>query len=224
MNYEPYERYALMKCCGVHITLFCYNENMQLFKLEKCHIGRAAEALADSFLEDGLVCRLCPDGALRKRAILPLFRFTAGLAVHGGEAWATSPALEGVALWMLSSKMGYSPWRWLALGGADIRRGLGREATRELSAVSDRIDRARDSVAPERYLYLACLGVRPAHRRRGLATALVADRARRSSAAGLPVIVETNTPEALAFYRSTGFAVLKSFRAADMDYYVLEYP
>lgn len=196
---------------------------MELFHLDKDHVNTASEALAEAFFHDGLVRRMCPDEGTRRQATLPVFRFSAGLAARNGEAWASSPGMEGVALWLYSWRMICPPWTWLALGGLDIKRRLGPEGYRELTRVSDRIDRAREGVAPERYLYLACLGVKKEHRRQGLATALVAERVRRAASEGLPTIVETNTAEALAFYRSVGFNVRTSFRAADMDYYVLEY-
>lgn len=196
---------------------------MELFRLNKSHVSAASDALAEAFFHDGLVCRLCPDEATRKHATMPVFRFSVGLAVKNGEAWAASPNLEGVALWLTSWRLGCPPWRWLMLGGLDIRRNLSPEGYRELTRVSDRIDRARESVAPGRYQYLSCLGVQKEYRRQGLATLLVEGKLKEAAASGLPTIVETNTPEALAFYLSLGFQIRTSFRAANMDYYVLEY-
>jgi ribosomal protein S18 acetylase RimI-like enzyme len=196
---------------------------VELYRLNKTHIPAASKALAEAFLEDGLVLRICPEEENRERAIEPVFRFSASTAVRSGEAWATSPDLEGVALWQYSWRMFFPPWSWFTFGGFDIYRNLSRKGYRELMRVSDRIDRARASVAPDRYLYLSSLGVRPEFRRKGLATALVADRIRAAEKDGVPTIVETNTPEALAFYESVGFRSLKTFRAADMDYYVLVY-
>jgi ribosomal protein S18 acetylase RimI-like enzyme len=197
---------------------------MDLYRLHKTDVGAAADALAGAFLEDGLVRLICPEAEERKAAILPVFRFSAGMAVKAGEAWASSPAIEGVVLWLYSWKMFCPPWRWLVLGGLEIRRRLSAEGYRMLTNVSDRIDRARMSVAPEQFLYLSCLGVQPEFRRRGLARELVQGRVRAAAAGGLPTFVETNTPGALEFYKSVGFKVLKSFRAAEMDYYILEFP
>lgn len=196
---------------------------MDLLRLKKAQVPAAAGALAEAFFEDGLVRRICPEESNRMLSVLPVFKFSTGMAAKCGEAWATSPGYEGVALWLYSWKMVCPPWRWLALGGLDIRLKLSPWGYRELTRVSDRIDRARDSVAPERFLYLSCLGVRQSFRRQGFATALVEQRVNDAAAAGLPTIVETNTPEALTFYQSIGFRVKTSFRTAEMDYYVLEY-
>lgn len=192
-----------------------------LLRLEKHHVAAAADALTEAFFEDGLVRLIAPDEADRRRAVAPVFRFSAGLAVKSGEAWATSERMEGVALWLYSSKMFCPPWRWLALGGHHIRRCLSPEGYRELTRVSDRIDRARESVAPDEYLYLSCLGVQKEFRRKGLARQLVERRVRQANDEGIPALVETNTPEALAFYQSVGFQVKTTFQVADMQYYVL---
>jgi GNAT superfamily N-acetyltransferase len=154
----------------------------------------------------------------------PVFRFSANMAVLYGEGWATSADMEGVALWQYSWKMICPPWRWLSFGGLDIRRCLGREAYRELTRISLRIDQARDRVAPDRYLYLSNLGVKPGCRRQGMASMLVKARVERAAKEGLSTMVETNTSEALAFYRSIGFRVLSSFSTAGLEYYVLQYP
>lgn len=196
---------------------------MDLLRLDKSHVQAASNMLAEAFLKDGLVRRVCPDEAGRKDAILPVFRFSAGLAVKSGEACATSPAMEGAALWLYSWRMFCPPWRWFALGGLEIRMRLSAAGYRELTRVSDRIDRERARVAPDRFLYLSCLGVQKEFRRMGYARSLVEGRVRKAEAEGLPTIVETNTPGALAFYESVGFRQLSAFRAADMDYYVLQF-
>lgn len=196
---------------------------MELIRLERRHVTAAADSLAEAFFEDALVRRICPDEAFRRWAVTPVFRFSAGMAVKAGEAWATSPQMEGVALWLYSEKMICPPWRWLALGGYNIRFHLTAQGYRELTRVSDRIDRARDTVAPGRFLYLSCLGVRQEYRRQGLARALVEDRVKNAVKEGLPTVVETNTPGALAFYQSIGFRVKTTFQVADMEYYVLIY-
>lgn len=197
---------------------------MELLRLNKTQVAAASAALAEAFLEDPFVCRICPDAATRVRSVLPVFRFSAGLSAHNGEAWASSAAMEGVALWLPSWRIGCPPLRWLLLGGLNIRRNLTAAGYRELTHVSDRIDRERDAVAPQRFFYLSCLGVRPAFRRQGIARGLVECPVARAASQGLPTIVETNTPDALAFYLAMGFRVKASFRTAELDYYVLEHP
>ena len=194
-----------------------------MVRLDTASVPAAAAALTEAFFEDSLVVRLCPNRQTRARAILPVFRFSASMSAHYGEAWASSPEMEAVALWLYSDKMACPPWQWLLFGGWDIRRCLGREGYRELNRVSARIDRARDRVAPERYLYLSSLGVRKEYRRQGLAAELVGRRVREAASQGLSTVVETNTPEALAFYRAIGFRVLTGFYTAGLHYYVLIY-
>jgi ribosomal protein S18 acetylase RimI-like enzyme len=207
----------------IPLPKICYNTSMELLRLDKSHVQAASDMLAEAFLEDGLVRRVCPDEAGRKESILPVFRFSAGLSVKSGEAWAVSGNMEGAALWLYSWRMFCPPWRWLALGGLEIRMRMSAAGYRELTRVSDRIDRERARVAPERFLYLSSLGVKKECRRKGFARSLVEGRIRKAGDEGLPTVVETNTSGALAFYESVGFQVLSTFRAADMDYYVLQF-
>ena len=195
-----------------------------MVKLESAAVGDAVRTLSEAFFLDDFVSRLCPDEGRRLRSIEPVFRFTANMAVHYGEAWADSDQMRAVALWQVSWRMSCPPWRWLLFGGLDIRRRLGAVAYAELTRVSARIDETRDRLAPDRYLYLSSLGVLPDHRREGLARDLVQPRVRQAAAEGLSSIVETNSDGALAFYRDAGFLVRAQFTAAGLQYTVLEYP
>lgn len=201
--------------------------DMAPFPLARRQAEAAAETLTIAFLNDPLVTRICPEEATRAPLILPVFRYSANLAIHYGQAWgidvskpADSPC--GVSLWLHSWRMICPPWRWFAYGGHKVGRGMAPEGYRMLNEVSFTIDRERDRIAPRRYLYLSNLGVLPECRRRGLATALVQGPCERAARQGLPVLVETNTPDSLAFYRAAGFGVVRSFKVWGMEYYILE--
>lgn len=183
--------------------------------------GPAAHTLALAFADDPLVERICPDPATRAALIEPVFFYTAHLSAANGQAWAVGPRPDGVSLWLPSWRMGCAPWRWLLYGGHRVGRGMSPDRYRLLNEVSTVIDRERDRVAPRRYLYLSNLGVLPAARRQGLATALVTPPVGAAARQGLPTMVETNTPESFAFYRAVGFRVVSDFRAYGMEYFVL---
>ncbi len=181
----------------------------------------AARTLALAFADDPLVTRICPDPATRLTLIEPVFHYTARLAAANGQAWAVGATPDGVSLWLPSWRMGCAPWRWFLYGGHRVGRGMEPRHYRLLNEVSSVIDRERDRVAPRRYLYLSNLGVLPAARRQGLATALVLPPVQEAARQGLPTLVETNTPASLAFYRAVGFRVINDFQAYGMEYYVL---
>ena len=202
-------------------------------RLVRADVDAAVETLGAAFFEDSLVSRLCPDQGSRLHCTMPVFRFSANMAVGYGEAWAMPQAsqegqphpaaLPAVALWQYSWRMGCPLWRWVQYGGLDIRRRLGPTAYRELTRISARIDAMRERVAPERYLYLSSLGVSPQHRRQGLARALVQPRVHQAAAEGLCSIVETNSEGALSFYQEVGFVIRAQSSISGLQYNVLQY-
>lgn len=95
-------------------------------------------------------------------------------------------------------------------------------AAAEEDLLGDRLaaaDEAEASCAPLRpaapHLTLATLGVRPDHRRRGIATALVARAVRVAREHSAPLYLETSSEDNVAMYRRAGLEVTGRLRVPD---------
>ena len=110
-------------------------------------------------------------------------------------------AAVGAALW--------APPRSFELSAADTLRFLpvmleivGLSRMPQVTRVLDRIDEARP---PEPRWLLTLVGTLPAHRRRGIGSALLDPVLARCDAEGLPAVLETANADNLGFYRRLGF-------------------
>jgi GNAT superfamily N-acetyltransferase len=177
---------------------------------------RAAEA-ADVLLE------VFPDfpgsralDAANERRIARLLHertIESGLAIGRVDAWGDPPV--GVAVWLqrpaLEEPEPPRPPR------PSLREVLPAEVVEALARFDTTMQRLRAISRPDRHVYLDLIGVLSAHRRRGIATALLEAGHAWADHLGLPVALDTDTNENVAFYEHRGYTVMGRERLLDSD-------
>jgi len=103
-------------------------ELKDLVQLNKSHIKPAAEVLALAFQNYLLLQYFFPDELERKRIAPYFFQYILSYGVRHGEIYATSPNLEGVAVWLTSDNYPMTFWRSIRSVPLSIIFALGREA------------------------------------------------------------------------------------------------
>ena len=164
-------------------------------------IGKMSRMLAEAFVDDPAQRWLFPDDKRRVEHGTRLFEILSGMPM-GQQAWTTTGVLGG-AVW-------FEPGAWPISAVEAARRApqmlalLGRRAPLVLTglAVTERSHpRGRD------HWYLANVGTHPAHRGKGIATALlnvvldVADRE------GMPAYLEATAEGLVEFFARWNFSV-----------------
>ena len=137
----------------------------------------------------------------------------AGRAIGRVDLWGDPPV--GVAVWLRRPALGEPelsrPPR------PDVRSTLPPEVVEPLERFGAAVQRLRAVARPDRHVYLDMLGVLPAHRRRGIATALLQAGHAWADSLGLPVALDTDTDENVAFYERRGYVVIARERLPDTD-------
>ncbi len=82
-----------------------------LIRLSKQQIGQACAMLTRAFSDDPKLTYLIPDIAAKKDLSLCLFEFELQYGMNYGDVYTTSPAVEGVAVWLPSAKSEITFWR-----------------------------------------------------------------------------------------------------------------
>jgi len=180
-----------------------------LVRLGKADIGPASRMLARAFVDYPLLVHAVPDPARREREAAFFAQFDLHYGIRYGEVYATSPRMEGVAVWVPSERLpmttrrllGAVPWRVIA--------ALGRGVGRRLVGPSRHIDARHEVLAPFRHWFLSLLGVAPESQRHGFAGALLRPMLAAIDARGLPCYLETMEGRNVARYEHFGFKVLE---------------
>lgn len=94
-------------------------------------------------------------------------------------------------------------------------REVGQRFVPDYEAFDATMQRLRALSRPEAHVYLGMIGVLPAHRRQGIATTLIEDGHAWADDLGLPVALDTDTEENVAFYTRRGYEVIARARLPD---------
>lgn len=180
-----------------------------LYRLPPQEAARGAAMLADAFAQDPVWQALFGQQATlaqRRAAFETPLRY----ACRYGQAWGSSPALEGIIAWAPGRRATMSLagllrsgalWAGLRMGGALGRRV--QAAFRPIEADREAHLRGRE------YLYVIILGVHPQRQGQGIGGRLLGAAISASEREGLPLYLETETERNVTFYARHGFRTLQ---------------
>jgi GNAT superfamily N-acetyltransferase len=180
-----------------------------LFRLTKVQIKPAAEMLARTFQDNLGPIYYFPDESERKNKSLHYFWFTICYGLTYGEVYATSPNLEGLAVWIPSEHANMSLRRIIRSGGLSMIHKLGSKAASQLRPFGDYISSVHKRHAPFRHWYLLGLGVAPDYQGQGYASTLLKEMFTRIDKEHLPSYLETQNANNVPIYQHYGFRVVE---------------
>jgi GNAT superfamily N-acetyltransferase len=180
-----------------------------LIRVTKKNVKPAALSLARAFQDYPESVYFMPDEVTRRKKQPAIYRMWLKESFVRGEVWATSPKMEGVAVWQLVDgnhpawRHGFSfGWWWLSLF-TEKETNLRREA------YFSYITTLRARVTPERYWFLQALGVDPVYQGQGFSSRLLRPMLERMENAGLPCFLETQAEKNVKLYEHFGFRVVE---------------
>lgn len=181
-------------------------------------IGEAADVLAEAMLDDLAAEYLVPDPVERLEFHRLLFRSSIERALDSGRVDAWGDPIVGVAIWLRRPPVTESlaaPAR--STVPPEASRRLGPDGTSRAERFRATMRRLRELARPDGHAYLDSVGVLRAHRRRGIATALLEAGHHWADAAGIPCALDTLTDANIAFYRKRGYRVVAEAAVPDSD-------
>ncbi|HQE91696.1 MAG TPA: GNAT family N-acetyltransferase [Anaerolineae bacterium] len=176
-------------------------------RLTRAQIKPAARVLARAFADEPLIQYFIPDTMRRHQKIYYVFRLVVSYGLHYGEGYATSPNLEGIAIWLPSERVMMSLWDQILHGAIPAFFNLGIKSTVHISATDVYMENVHMRNAPFPHQYLWAIGVEPAYQRRGYASALFRPMLARLDATGLPCYLEAHTEPNMQIYQHYGFEI-----------------
>ncbi len=176
-------------------------------RLDKSHGKHATEVLVRAFWDHPPLQYFFPDEAERKRIAPYFFSLAIRSGLRYGEVYATSPDLEGVAVWLPSENYPVTLWRLLRSVPPFEILGFGRYGGPRMRGLGQHVDAVHGRLAPFKHWFLQAIGVDPHLQRRGYAGKLLRQMLARADEAGLPCYLETLEEQNVRLYEHFGFAV-----------------
>ena len=168
--------------------------------------------LARAFYDDPVLIYFFPDPSERIKKSIGFFQLLAHYGILYGEPQATSPALEGVAIWLPSNKAVMSPWGMLRSGAISLIFRAGMTAVGRMLRFSECAYTIHKRHAPFRHWFLQPLGVDPPLQGKGYASMLLRNKFEKFDQEGLPCYLDTQTETNVLTYEHYGFKVVEEFR------------
>jgi ribosomal protein S18 acetylase RimI-like enzyme len=150
-----------------------------------------------------------PDKPEREKIAPYFFQCILSYAVRYGEIHATSPNLEGVAVWLTSDNYPMTFWRSIRSVPLSTMFSLGREGGARMRYSGKYIDAVHKRLAPFKHWFLLTIGVDPDFQRKGYASKLLRPMLTRIDEEGLPCYLETLDETKIPLYEHFGFKVVE---------------
>ena len=179
-----------------------------LLQLQKSQIRPVSAMLARAFQDDPLNSYFVPDASQRKDTSFYSFEFLVRLGVSYGEVYATSPNLEGAAVWLPPDNR-LTLWRVIRNGVFSLCIRMGRKYILRALPAQHFIFSVHKHHTPFRHWYLWVIGVDPVFQGKGYASMLMKSMLARIDQEHLPCYVDTQNENNVTIYQHYGFKIVE---------------
>ena len=180
-----------------------------LFRLTKAHTRPATEILARAYQDDPGMIYYFPDEYERKKKLPYIFQNSIRRGVRHGEVYATSPNLEGVAVWLLSENTSMTMRRIIGNGDLSLLFKVRGKKALQLISFNHYLGSVRKRCAPFKHWYLIELVVDPIYQGKGYASILLKPMFTRIDKENLPCYLETQKEKNIPMYQHYGFEIVE---------------
>lgn len=171
---------------------------MEPVRLGETHIESAAAQLFRAFENYPVFVYVYPDDSERKDRLPHFFKSMVHKGLLRGEVYASSPAMEGVTVWLPPG----------IPGGLSKAFEVDREAFDRFAYYGKGVYGVRQKHAPDPHWFLELIGVVPEFQGKGFGGRLLTPMLDRLDQESLPCYLDTEVEKNVAVYQRYGFRVL----------------
>jgi len=129
-------------------------------------------------------------------------------SIRYGEIYATSPNMEGVAIWFPSDNYPVNIWKLVRSVPISVIFGFSRYGGGRMKQLGEYIDAVHQRLSPFRHWFLQVIGVDPQFQGKGYAGKLLKPMLARIDKEGLSCYLETLDEHNVALYEHFNFTVI----------------
>ena len=180
-----------------------------LCRLTKAQVKPSAEVLSRAFHNYPLLQYYFPEELERKKITSYFLSLAIYSSIRYGEIYATSPNMEGVAIWFPSDNYPVTIWKLVRSVPLSVIFGFGRYGGGRMRQLNEYIDAVHQRLVPFGHWYLQVIGVDPQFQGKGYAGKLLKPMLTRIDEEGLPCYLEAIDEHNVSFYEHFGFKVIE---------------
>ena len=179
-----------------------------LIRLRKTDIKQAARVLTESFQQYPLLVQKYPDESQRNKAAYYFFLVIVGYGIRWGEVYASSPRMEGIAVWYRSEHFPMRFRKILRSVPFSALLGFPWSGVGRLQAAADFVEARHQLTAPAQHWFLDSVGVLPQYQGKGYGGKLIRAMLVRTDRESLPVYLDTMDEADVRRYEHFGFRII----------------
>jgi ribosomal protein S18 acetylase RimI-like enzyme len=186
-------------------------ELSDVYRVTGSQIESLGEILTRAFQFDPLYEHFFPNESERKLLLSKQFRFFIRYGILNGEVYATSPNLEGVAIWLPPEKAKISNWRIILSGGLSLFHfylSIGWKALSKMISYTKYANEIHDNLIHTPHWYLFLIGIDPVYQRKGYANTLMNPMLKIVDEQQVPCYLETQNKKNIPIFQHFGFKVI----------------
>jgi ribosomal protein S18 acetylase RimI-like enzyme len=180
-----------------------------LYRLQKSDIKPAAKTLTEAFRNYPLLVEKYHDEQQRNKAAYYFFLVIVGYGIRWGEVYATSPKMEGVAVWYHSEHFPMRFWKILRSVPFSALLGFPWSGVGRLQEAANFVEARHKQLAPPMHWFLDSIGVLPQYQGQGNAGKLIRAMLVRTDQEKIPVYLDTMDEIDVRRYEHFGFKVVE---------------
>jgi ribosomal protein S18 acetylase RimI-like enzyme len=180
-----------------------------LTRIDKSNTKPAVEVLVKAFQNYPLLQYYFPSDVKREKISRYFISYAVFTGTNYGEVYATSPNMEGVAVWLTSDNYPMTFWRLIRSVPLSILFGFGKESGGRMRRTGEYIDAMHKRLVPYRHWFLQTIGIDPQFQGKGYASKLLKPMLARIDEEGLPCYLDTLDETNVRLYEHFGFKVIE---------------
>jgi len=184
------------------------NDIKSLIQIKKDNAKPAVQVLVKAFRNYPLLKYYYPIASNREKISNYFLSFVVYSGIKYGEVYATSPNLEGIAIWIPSKNYPVTFWKMLRSVPLSTIFSFGRYGGSKMSHFSDYLDSVHQRLVPFKHWFLQTIGVAPKFQGKGFGSKLLRPMLSKIDKEYLPCYLETIDEKNVSIYERFGFKII----------------
>ena len=192
-----------------------------LHRIGSGEIEKASKVLAEAFRDDPDTSVLIPDLETRVKRLPEFFRFFVRFGLNYGEVYSPTDNLEGISIWLHSSKMRMTFPRSLRSGIPRLTLKMDGPTMKRFGQYGKEIENVHDEVTNTEHWFLLAIGVDPNLQGMGYARKMLDPVLARADRQNLPCYLDTDREINISIYERFGFRVVRKYESLGNDHWAM---
>jgi len=192
-------------------------ELSELYKITKSDVNYLSKLFERVFFNWSLVVALEPDEEIRRTRAHYFYALSIKHLIKYGEAYATSPKLEGVAMWVHSDYTEMTLWQMIKYGGLKTFYKLGAKSMKKADISLEFMEKTHKTLIKEPHYHFAWLGVEPGLQKTGIGTELIQAMLDKFTKENMKCFLDTQDKQNIDYYRKFGFKLIHECQIPNVD-------